>query len=135
MPAYVNTGLNIVHVDDVAMGHLLALEKGEVGDRFILGEKDMTLQEILAEVARLTGAGPPKIRLPHGLILPVAWLAETWARVTGSSTRITIDGVRLARKMMFFSSDHAREKLGYSPRPGLTAIADAVSWFKDQGYY
>lgn len=135
MPAYVNTGLNVVHVDDVAQGHLLAMEKGSAGDRFILGERNMTLEEILVEVARLTGRKPPKICLPHNLILPIAYLAEIWARLTRGSTQITVDGVNLSRKMMFFSSDKAREQLGYSPRPGLEAIADAVAWFKDQGYY
>lgn len=135
MPAYVNTGLNVVHVDDVAKGHLLAMEKGSAGDRFILGERNMTLKEILVEVAHLTGRKPPKICLPHNLILPIAYFTETWARLTGGSTQITVDGVNLSRKMMFFSCDKAREQLGYSPRPGLEAIADAVAWFKDQGYY
>lgn len=134
MPAYVDTGLNIVHVDDVALGHFLALQKGEPGDRFILGERDMTLKQILEEVSLLTGKPGPKIRLPHNLILPVAYLAEAWARISGGSTRVTVDGVRLAKKMMFFSSDHAKAKLGYSPRPAVEAIVDAVDWFKREGY-
>lgn len=134
MPAYVDTGLNIVHVDDVAQGHLLALQKGEPGDRFILGEKDMTLQQILQEVARLTGKKAPKIKLPHNIILPIAYVAETWARISGGSTRVTVDGVKLAKKKMFFSSDYARKKLGYCPRPAVEAIADAIDWFKSQGY-
>lgn len=134
MPAYVDTGLNIVHVDDVAEGHWLALVKGEQGGRYILGQQDMTLKEILEEVARLTGKRPPKVRLPHAFVLPFAYIAEGWARLTGGSTQVTVDGVRLAKKMMFFSSDRARQQLGYSPRPAREAIRDAIDWFKHEGY-
>ena len=135
MPAYVDTGLNIVHVDDVAHGHWLALEKGAPGERYILGQEDMTLKAILAEVAILTGRRPPLIRLPHNLVLPVAWLAEMFARLTGRSTNITVDGVRLAKKKMFFSSDLARIKLGYNPRPAKEAIKDAIRWFEENNYF
>lgn len=131
MPAYVETGLNIVHVDDVAMGHLLALEFGEVGERYILGGENMTLRELLHTIATEGEIRPPRIGIPHNAVVPVAWLAEGWARLTGSTPIVTLDEIRMARKFMFFSSAKAAEKLGYKPRPALEAIADAVKWFKE----
>jgi dihydroflavonol-4-reductase len=133
MPAYVDTGLNIVHVDDVASGHLLAFHRGRVGERYILGGQDMTLREILVEIARLTGRKPPNVRLPAGLVMPIAYVAEGFARVTGRSTRITVEGVRMARKRMFFSSAKAVGELGYQWRAPTLAFADAITWFRDQG--
>jgi dihydroflavonol-4-reductase len=134
-PAYVDTGLNIVHVDDVAEGHLLAFEKGTIGRRYILGGQNMTLQEIFAQISAVTGRRPPNIRLPHNLILPVAFLLEGWARLTGTGDpRITVAGARLAKKKMFFSSRRAREELGYSPRPVAEAFRDAIEWFAHNGY-
>ncbi len=133
MPAYVDTGLNIVHVDDVATGHLLAYHRGRVGERYILGGQDMTLREILVEIARLTGRKPPNVRLPGGIVMPVAYVAEAFARLTGRSTRITVEGVRMARKRMFFSSAKAVSELGYQWRAPTLAFADAIAWFKEQG--
>ncbi len=132
MPAYVDTGLNIVHVDDVAIGHLLAFEKGEVGQRYILGGENMTLKDILTFITGLTGQPPPRISLPHGLILPVAYMAEWWARLSGKEPMITVDGVRLAKKKMFFSIEKAKNLLGYMPRPAEKALEDAVQWFKSK---
>ena len=134
MPAYVDTGLNVVHVDDVASGHLLAFERGRAGERYVLGGEDLTLREILTEVARLTGRRPPRVRLPHGLVLPIAYAAEGVARLTGRATQITVDGVRMARKRMFFSSAKAERELGYRHRPARRALADAVQWFGREGY-
>jgi dihydroflavonol-4-reductase len=134
MPAYVDTGLNVVHVDDVASGHLLAFERGRAGERYVLGGEDLTLREILSEVARLTGRRPPRVRLPHGLVLPIAYAAEGFARLTGRATQITVDGVRMARKRMFFSSAKAERELGYRHRPARRALADAVQWFGREGY-
>jgi len=134
MPAYVDTGLNIVHVDDVAAGHLLALERGRVGERYILGGWDMPLAAILFFVAKCVGRRPPRLRLPHAVVLPIAYVAEAFARLTGGSTRITVDGVRMARKHMYFSSAKAFNELGYRWRPATEAIADAVSWFRENGY-
>ena len=135
MPAFVDTGLNIVHVDDVAEGHLLAFRHGEVGQRYILGGENLSLREILAEVAEITGRPPPRIRLPHSLILPVAYIAEAHARLTGGREPIaTVDGVRMAKKQMYYSSDKARQALGYAPRPAPGAIRDAVAWFHAKGY-
>ncbi len=133
MPAYVDTGLNIVHVDDVAAGHLLALERGRIGERYILGGDDMRLSDILAEIAALYGRRPPRIRLPHAAVMPLAVVAEAVARATGREPFITIDGLRMARKLMYFSSDKARRELGYSPRPGREAIAGAVAYFRQRG--
>lgn len=133
MPAYVDTGLNVVHVDDVAAGHLLAFDRGRVGERYILGGEDMTLREILAEIARLSGRRPPRIRVPHSVVLPLAYASEAFARVTGRTTRITVEGVLMARKHMFFSSEKAVCELGYRWRAPPQAFADAVRWFREQG--
>jgi dihydroflavonol-4-reductase len=134
MPAFVDTGLNVVHVDDVAQGHLLAMEHGAIGGQYILGAENLTLAEILGAVAEIVHRPAPKWRLPHDVVMPIAFLAELWARLTGREPFVTRDGVRLARKRMFFSSDHAIQALGYHPRPAKVAIADAVSWFNQHGY-
>jgi dihydroflavonol-4-reductase len=133
MPAYVDTGLNIVHVDDVAAGHLLAYERGHVGERYILGGQDMSLREILGMIAMLVGRKPPRVRLPYGLVLPIAYLAEGYARLGGRSGRITLEGVRMSRKRMFFSSAKATRELGYRFRPPAQAFEDAIRWFREQG--
>jgi dihydroflavonol-4-reductase len=133
-PAYIDTGLNIVHVDDVAAGHLLAFHRGQVGERYILGGQDMTLRAILAEIARIVGRKAPRIRLPRLAVLPLAYAAEAWARSTGRSTRITVEGVRMARKRMYYSSDKAARELGYAWREPARALEDAVGWFREQGY-
>jgi len=134
-PAYVDTGLNLVHVDDVAQGHLLAFERAVVGERYILGGRNMTLQEILVEVARITGQKPPRVKLPHNLVLPIAYLSEAWAWLTnGPEPRATVDGVRLSKKYMYFSIEKARRELSYNPRPVEQALKDAVEWFRANGY-
>ena len=133
MPAYVDTGLNIVHVDDVAAGHLLAFHRGRAGERYILGGEDMMLREILATIALLVGRKRPRIRLPHAAVLPVAYASEALAKITGRSARITLEGVRMARKRMFFSSAKAVRELGYQWRAPTRAFEDAVLWFREQG--
>jgi dihydroflavonol-4-reductase len=133
MPAYVDTGLNIVHVDDVAAGHLLAYERGRPGERYILGGQDMTLREILAQIAALVGRKPPRIRLPYGAVLPMAYVAEGFAKLTGRSGRLTLEGVRMSRKLMFFSSAKAVRELGYSWRAPAAAFEDAIRWFRETG--
>jgi dihydroflavonol-4-reductase len=133
MPAYVDTGLNIVHVDDVAAGHLLAFHRGRLGERYILGGQDMTLREILFEIARLTGRKPPRVRLPMAVVLPIAYVADAVARVTGRPGRVTLEGVRMSRKHMFFSSDKARRELGYVWRAPTEALGDAIAWLRAQG--
>ncbi|MEP6548508.1 MAG: hopanoid-associated sugar epimerase [Gammaproteobacteria bacterium] len=133
MPAYVDTGLNIVHVDDVAAGHLMAFERGTSGERYILGGEDMTLQSILNDISRLTGRKPPSIRLPYAAVLPMAYLAEGFARISGRTGRVTLEGVRMSRKRMFFSSAKAVRELGYRWRPPQQAFEDALRWFRDHG--
>jgi dihydroflavonol-4-reductase len=132
MPAYVDTGLCVVHVDDVAEGHLLALERGRIGERYILGGENLQLRDILAMVAAEAGRRPPSIRLPAGLLWPVALACEGLARF-GVEPVVTRDHLRMARKKMFFSSAKAVRELGYAPRPARAAIADAVAWFRDHG--
>jgi dihydroflavonol-4-reductase len=132
-PAYVDTGLNIVHVDDVAAGHLRAYDRGRVGERYILGGENLTLREILVQISQLTGRKPPRIRLPHAALLPLAYAAEAFARVTRSGTRVTVEGVRMARKHMYFSSEKAVRELGYSWRAPALAFEDAIGWFREQG--
>jgi dihydroflavonol-4-reductase len=133
MPAYVDTGLNIVHVDDVAAGHLLAYERGASGERYILGGEDMTLETILTLIARIVGRKPPSLRLPYAAVLPVAYLAEALARITGRPGRVTLEGVRMSRKRMFFSSGRAVTELGYRWRPPLEAFEDAIRWYRERG--
>lgn len=131
MPAYVDTGLNVVHVEDVARGHLLAFERGEIGERYVLGGHNMTLAEILAAIAALTGRRAPRLRLPHLAVLPIAAASELWARVAGTGEpRATVAGVRMARKRMYFSSRKAERRLGYAYRPAEEALRAAVEWFR-----
>ncbi|HWK43304.1 MAG TPA: hopanoid-associated sugar epimerase [Stellaceae bacterium] len=134
MPAFVDTGLNFGHVDDIAAGHLLAFERGRVGERYILGGENLTLRQVLAEIARLVNRRPPTVRLPVDLLMPLAFGAEAVARLTGKEPFVTVDGLRLARKKMFFSIDKARNELGYAPRPANAGFADAVAWFGENGY-
>lgn len=134
MPGYIDTGLNIVHVDDVAEGHLLAFDKGISGERYILGGDNLPLKEILTRIAVLSGRRPPRIRMPYYAALPVAWLSEAVASMTGSAQPlIAVDGVRMTRKHMYFSSDKAQRQLGYAPRPAQAGLEDAVTWFQQHG--
>jgi dihydroflavonol-4-reductase len=128
MPAYVDTGLNVVHVDDVAEGHVLALERGRVGEKYILGGEDLLLREIFAMAAAAAGRAPPRLALPIAPLIPVAVMCEFLAQF-GIEPVVTRDTLAMARKKMFFSSAKARGELGYAPRPAEQAIADAVAWF------
>lgn len=134
MPAYVDTGLNIAHVDDVAAGHWLAYTRGRTGERYVLGGTDLSLREILAIVAGVAGRKPPIVRLPHAAVLPVAYVAEALARLTGIKPVATVEEVRMSRKRMFFSHAKASRELGYAPRPAEQALADAVAWFRENNY-
>jgi dihydroflavonol-4-reductase len=134
MPAYVDTGLNFVHVDDVASGHIAALEKGRIGERYILGGENVLLGDMLREIARQVGRRPPKLRLPRGLIFPLAYGAEAIAHFTGREPFVTTTGLRLAKDRMFFSSAKAEHELGYRARPYGEAIAQAIAWFRQNGY-
>jgi len=134
IPAFVDTGLNLVHVDDVANGHLLALEKGRIGQNYILGGEDVRLKEMLAVICPLAGRKPPGIRLPRTPLYPLAWCSEAIARYTGKEPMLTIDALNMSRYHMFFSSKKAEDELGYTVRPWQDAIADAVTWFRNAGY-
>src|SRR5262245_31804546 len=134
MPGFVDTGLNLVHVDDVAAGHLAALRHGKIGERYILGGENVYLRDMLAEIAMLVGRRPPKIRFPIAPLFPLAFCAELWARLVGKEPFLTLDGLRLARHHMFFSDAKARKELGYSSRPYRDGIADAIAWFRQAGY-
>ena len=132
MPAYVDTGLNVAHVDDVALGHVLALERGRVGQCYILGGEDMGMAQLLGLVAEAAGRKPPRVKLPHGALYPLALASEGLARLAGVEPIVTRDILAMARKKMFFSSAKARAELGYAPRPAREAVFDAVAWFRGQ---
>jgi dihydroflavonol-4-reductase len=133
IPAFVDTGLNLVHVDDVARGHLLALYRGVVGERYILGGQDVSLRTMLAEIAALTGRRAPTIALPRRALFPLAWGAEAVAWMTGREPFVTADALRMAGHHMYFTSAKAEAQLGYSARPYREALADALAWFGAAG--
>lgn len=133
MPGYVDTGLNLVHVDDVADGHLAALRMGAPGAHYILGGQNVPLARMLADIAALAGGKPPWLRVPRHLVYPFAVAAEARARVTRREPFLTIDGLRMSRHKMFFSSAKAERDLGYRPRAYLDALAEALAWFRTNG--
>jgi len=133
-PAYVDTGLNLVDVRECARGHIAVFEKGQSGERYILGGTNLPLAEILAEVATLCGRRPPRLRLPIAPLMPLALIAEGFARISGREPFVTRDALRMARKTMYFSSAKAQAELGYAARPVREGLADAVAWFRQAGY-
>lgn len=134
MPAYVNTGLNIAHVDDIAYGHLLACEHGNNGERYILGGNNMTLLEILETLDDIIDQRKKRISLPISVMLPIAWIMEKIAAFTHKEPRATLDSLRMAKKLMYFTSDKAIRELGYQYRPARLALEDAVKWYQQNGY-
>lgn len=134
MPAYVETGLNVVDVDDVAEGHLLALEKGRIGERYILGGENLMLRDLLGEIATLAGRRAPRLCLPVAPLIPLAHAFEAMARRSGREPFLTVDGLHMSRNRMFFSSDKAGRELGYRPRPHGGALQAALDWFGRAGY-
>jgi dihydroflavonol-4-reductase len=134
MPAFVDTGLNLVHVDDVGEGHLLAMDRGRIGERYILGGHDVLLRDMLAEIARLVGRKPPTISLPRGPLHPLAWAAEAVAQVTGKEPFLTRDALKMSSHHMFFTSAKAERELGYRARPYQEGLSDALAWFQREGY-
>mgnify|MGYP005810136673 CR=1 FL=1 len=134
MPAYVDTGLNLVHVDDVAFGHLAALRRGEVGEHYILGGENVRFSSLLTDIAELSGRRPPWFRVPRSVLYPLAVAAETKARLTSREPFLTLDGLRMSKYRMFFSSAKAQRELGYMTRPYGEALADALQWFRSNGY-
>jgi dihydroflavonol-4-reductase len=134
MPAFLDTGLNLAHVDDVAEGHFLALERGITGERYILGGQDVSLQQMLADIAGMTGRRAPSVKLPRWPLYPLAHAAEAVARVTGREPFITIDGLNMSRYRMYFSSAKAGRELGYQARPYQQALQEALTWFREAKY-
>jgi dihydroflavonol-4-reductase len=134
IPAFVDTGLNLVHVDDVARGHVAALRRGQIGERYILGGQNVRFARMLADIAVLAGRRAPRLRIPWYAALPVAWGAEAASRLTGREPLASLEGVRHARERMFFSSAKAERELGIRARPYMEALADALAWFRNAGY-
>lgn len=134
MPAYVDTGLNLIDVRDVARGHLLAAEKGRVGERYILGNRNLTLKEILDRLAGLTGLPSPTTRLPYWIPLAVGAASSALARVTGKPPRVSLDSVRMSMHRMFFDAGKAVRELGLPQTPVEEPLRRAVDWFRANGY-
>jgi dihydroflavonol-4-reductase len=134
MPAYVDTGLNLVHVDDVGIGHLAAMRQGRIGERYILGGQNVLFSQMLTEIAELAGCSVPLIRIPWYFALPAAVAGEARAYFTGREPLATWAGVLLSRHKMYFSSAKAERELGYAARPYANALRDAVGWFASHGY-
>lgn len=134
MPGFLDTGLNLVHVDDVAEGHLAALERGAIGERYILGGENVLLADMLADISRMCGRAPPRLKLPRAAVIPVAFFAEATARLTGREPFTTRDGIRMAAYRMFFTAAKAERDLGFRARPYREALEDAIRWFRDAGY-
>lgn len=134
MPAYVDTGLNVAHVDDIAYGHLLAYRFGKPGERYILGGDNMTLLQILQTIDELTCKPTKRRSIPVKLMLPIAHTMEVIARITKTEPRATVDSIHMAKKKMFFTSAKAERELGYQSRPAVHAIQDAIDWFKNANY-
>jgi len=133
MPAFVDSGLNLAHVDDVAAGHLLAMEHGRIGERYILGGTDVSLGQMLADIAAIVGRRPPTIRIPRAPLFPLAWINEQVARVTGKDPFLTVDSLKMAAHNMYFTSARAERELGYRARPYVEALQDAIDWFRAEG--
>lgn len=134
IPCFVDTGLNFAHVDDVAEGHLAAMERGMIGESYILGGQNAYLAEFLAAIARQSCRRPPSLQIPRTAVMPVAFVSEALARVTKKEPFVTMDGLRMSKKHMFFTSAKAEKELGYRPRPYGKAVRDAITWFKEAGY-
>jgi len=134
MPAFVDTGLNLVHVDDVAAGHVAALERGAIGERYILGGENVSLADMLRDIAGLVGGRPPRLELPRAPLYPLAAAAQMLATVTGREPLLTLDGLRMSRQRMYFTSAKAERDLGFRARPYVEGLRDAIDWFGAGGY-
>lgn len=134
MVATLDTGLNLIHVADVARGHLLAAQRGRVGERYILGCHNLALTEIFRMLERITGIRAPRVRVPHALMYIVALVNEGTARTTGRPPRVPLAGVRMARKHMYYSAEKAVRELGLPQTPVVAALREAVDWFVLRGY-
>ena len=134
MPAYIETGMNIIDVDDVATGHLLAMEKGRQGERYILGSKNLLLREVFEILSKLTGLKAPALKLPRSAVLPLAYLNHWFANFTGHPPRIPLEGVKMAKYKMHYDCSKAIRELGLPQHPPEVALEKAVRWFRDHKY-
>ena len=134
MPGFVDTGLNLAHVDDVAAGHLLALRHGRIGERYILGGENVLLSRMLADIAEIVGRRPPSLRIPRLAVWPLAVGAEAVAQITGREPFVSRDALRMAAYKMFFDDSKARRELGYVSRPYRQGLVDAIGWFRQARY-
>lgn len=134
MPAYVDTGLNIVDVRDVAQGHLLAFQKGKIGERYILGHQNLTLKQILDHLSVITGLHAPKFKIPYFILPPLSYINATTAKLFNYEPQLCPEAVKMASKKMFFNSDKAMNELGFKPRPVNDTFHDAIEWFQQNGY-
>jgi len=134
MPGYVETGLNFVSVEQCAAGHLLISDKGKIGERYLLGGENLTLKEVLDLLAKITGLSAPKLKIPHGLALGVAYANTAFSRLLGREPSIPVEGVKIARHMMFVNGTRAQKELGFQPASVAAALERAVRWYLDNGY-
>lgn len=134
MPAYLDTGLNVADVRDVAWGHLAACERGRVGERYILGGENLTLREIFEALAAAAGRKPPAVRIPYAVAYAAGVVTTAWASLSGREPRVPLDAVRMARKKMWVTHEKAARELGYAPHPAAAALRRALEWFDAHGY-
>lgn len=134
LPAFVDTGLNLVDARDTAEGHLLACERGRVGERYVLGCENLTLEQILGRLAALTGKKAPRTKAPYALAYAAGVASTAWANVSGNAPRVPLEGVKMARKKMFVTHEKASRELNFSPGPVDNALRRAVAWFRENGY-
>ena len=134
MPAFVDTGLNFVDVQDTAEGHLLALEHGKPGERYILGSENLTLHQMLERLASVTGGRAPRLKIPHAVAYAAGMASTGWANLTGQEPRVPLDAVKMSRTKVFVSLDKAKRELNFNPQPVNGALKRAVDWFRANGY-
>ena len=134
MPGYVETGLNFVGVEDCAAGHLLAAEKGKIGERYLLGAENLTLKQVLDELEKITGLPAPRLKIPHGLALGAAYVETAFSRLVGREPQIPVEGVKIARHLMFVDCSRGQRELGFRPGPVAAALERAVRWYEANGY-
>jgi dihydroflavonol-4-reductase len=134
MPFYLHTGLNLIHVQDVAWGHLLAYQKGKTGDRYILGHQNITLKQLLDQLEQITGLPAPQCSIPAWIPLSTAWIDESLLAKLGKTPSVAIDGVRMAGQLMYYDASKAVQELGLPQTPIVTALKDAVEWFVTKSY-
>jgi dihydroflavonol-4-reductase len=134
MPGYVDTGLNFVAVEDVAEGHLVVAEQGRIGDRYLLGAENLTLKQLLEELASITGKRAPRLKIPHAVALGFAYAENTFSKFIGRTPQIPVEGVKIARHRMFVECSRATRELGFVPGPVRGALERAVAWYEANGY-